>query len=143
MRSIDAWAVREERNRLNTKFGPLEVTDVHFRRRKEISMDLIRKPKSGSGGTDYNPWLTPEVFGKSGKGTVNLLGTMRSGNSQFGEGIILDVKVTGSAHSWTVKYASPNYSRLHKRFGDSEKKWKGPVNVEVKEYMGKEYVAVV
>jgi hypothetical protein len=106
-------------------------------------MALIRKPENGNGSTDYNPWLTPEVFGKSGEGTVNLLGTMRAGNSQFGEGIILDVKANGSMFSWTVKYASGNYSRLHKRFGASEKKWKGPVKVEVKEYMGKEYVAVV
>lgn len=104
---------------------------------------LIRKPEKSSGSIDYNPWLTPEVFAKSGKGTVNLLGTMRAGNSQFGEGIILDVKVNGSIFSWTVKYSSPNYSRLHERFGNSEKNWKGPVKVEVKEYMGKKYIAVV
>ena len=106
-------------------------------------MGLLRKPKNGKGSTDFSPWLTPEVFGKSRKGTVNLTGTMRAGNLQFGEGIILDVKVNGSMFSWTVKYSSGNYSRLHKRFGDSEEKWKGPVKVEVKEYMGKEYVAVV
>ena len=104
---------------------------------------LIRKPEKSNGSSDYNPWLTPEVLGKSGKGTVNLLGTMRAGNSQFGEGIIVDVKANGSIFSWTVKYSSRNYSRLHARFGDSEKNWKGPVKVEVKEYMGKEYVAVV
>jgi hypothetical protein len=105
-------------------------------------MQLIRKPENDNGSTDYHPWLTPEVFGKSGKGTVNL-GTMRASNSQFGEGIILDVKVNGSMYSWTVKYSSGNYSRLYKRFGGSEKKWKGPVKVEVKEYMGKKYIAVV
>jgi hypothetical protein len=106
-------------------------------------MGLIRKRENGNSSTDYNPWLTPEVFGKSGKGTVNLLGTMRASNSQFGEGIILDVEVSGSMYSLNVKYSSGNYSRLHKRFGDSEEKWKGPVKVEVKEYLGKEYVAVV
>jgi len=106
-------------------------------------MHLIRKPDNGNGSTDYNPWLTPEMFGKSGKGTINLLGTMRASNSQFGEGIILDVKANGSMYSWTVKYSSGNYSRLHKRFGDSEKKWKGPVKVEVKEYLANKYIAVV
>jgi hypothetical protein len=105
-------------------------------------MGLIRKPENGNGSTDYNPWLTPEVLGKSGKGTVNLLGAMRASNSQFGDGIILDVKANGSNFSWTVKYSSGNYSRLHKRFGDSEKKWKGPVAVEVKDYLGKQYIAV-
>jgi len=103
---------------------------------------LIRKPENDS-SADYNPWLTPEPFGKLGKGTVTLLGTMRAGNSQFGEGIILDVKVNGSMYSWTVKYSSGNYSRLHKKFGESEKEWKGPIKVEVKEYMGKKYIAVV
>jgi hypothetical protein len=106
-------------------------------------MGLIRKPENGTGSTDFNPWLTPEVFGKSGKGTVNLLGTMRASNSQFGEGIILDVKVNGSMFSWTAKYSTVNYSKLYKQFGGSEKKWKGPVNVEVKEHMGKKYIAVV
>jgi hypothetical protein len=106
------------------------------------NVGLIRKPES-EGSIDYNPWLTPEVFGKSGKGTVNLLGTMRPGNPQFGEGIILDVKVNGSMYSWTVKYSSGNYSRLHKKFGDSEKEWKGPVKVEVNEYMGKKYIKVI
>lgn len=106
-------------------------------------MSLIRKPQNSRGSTDFDPWLTPEVFGKSGRGTVNLLGTMRASNSEFGEGIILDVNVNGSKFSWTVKYSSGNYSRLHERFGDSEEKWKGPVKVEVKEYMGKKYVAAV
>jgi hypothetical protein len=106
-------------------------------------MRLIRKPEKSNSTTDYNPWLTPKVFGKSGNGTVNLLGTMRASNSEFGEGIVLDVKTNGSVFSWTVKYSSGNYSRLHKRFGDSEKRWKGPVKVEVKEYRGKDYIAVV
>jgi uncharacterized protein (DUF2147 family) len=106
-------------------------------------MTLVRKPENGNSSTEYNPWLTPEAFGKSGKGTVNLLGTMRASSSQFGEGIVLDVEVNGSRYSWTVKYSSRSYSLLHQRFGDSEKKWKGPVKVEVKEYLEKEYVAVV
>ena len=49
-------------------------------------MSLIRKPENSS----VHPWLKPEVFGKSGKGTVILLGTMRASNSKFEEGIILD-----------------------------------------------------
>ena len=106
-------------------------------------MRLIRKPEKSSGSTDYNPWLTPGAFGKSGRGTVNLLGTMRESNSQFGEGIVLDVKANGSKFSWTVKYSSGNYSKLHERFGNSEEEWKGPVKVEVKEYRGKKYIAVV
>src|SRR5262245_57881558 len=107
------------------------------------STGLIRKPEKATGSTDFHPWLTPEAFGKSGKGTVTLLGAMRPSNSQFGDGIILDVKVNGSMFSWTVKYSSGNYSKLHKKFGESESNWKGPVKVEVKEYLEKQYIAVV
>ena len=106
-------------------------------------MKLIRKPEKSESNTDYHPWLTPEALGKSGKSTVNLLGTLRASNSEFGEGIVLDVRVNGSVYSWTVKYDTPNYSKLYERFGVSEKNWKGAVKVEVKEHKGKEYIAVV
>ena len=106
-------------------------------------MKLLRKPKKVEGSSAFHPWLTPEVLGKSGKGTVALLGTMRPSNSEYGEGIVLDVKVGGSLYSWTVRYETPNYSRLHERFGDSEKNWKGAVKVEVKEHKGNEYIAIV
>jgi len=68
---------------------------------------------------------------------------MRPSNSEFGEGIVLEAKVNGSMFSWTVRYSSANYSKLHKQFGASEKSWKGPVKVEVKEYLGKDYIAVL
>jgi hypothetical protein len=110
---------------------------------RDMKMKLIRKPEKSESSTDYHPWLTPEVLGKSGKGTVNLLGTMRASNSEFGEGIVLDVRVNGSVYSWTVKYDTPNYSKLYERFGVSEKSRKGAVKVEVKEHKGKEYIAVV
>jgi hypothetical protein len=108
-----------------------------------MKLKLIRKPEKSEGSSDYHPWLLPEAFGKSRKGTVNLDGTIRASNSEFGEGIVLDGKVNGSPHSWTVRYDTPNYSKLHERFGDSEKNWKGAVKVEVKEHKGKEYIAVV
>jgi hypothetical protein len=108
-----------------------------------MKTQLIRKPGKSEGSSDYHPWLTPEALGKSGKGTVNLVGTMRASTSEFGEGIVLDARVSGSMFSWTVKYFSPNYSKLYDRFGDSEKNWKGVVKVEVKEHKGKEYIAVV
>ena len=107
------------------------------------STGLIRKPENENGSTDYHPWLTPEVFGKSGKRTVTLLGTMRPGKSQFGDGIILDVKVNGLMFSWSVKYARGNYSKLYEKFGDSENNWKGSVKVEVQEYLGNKHIAVV
>jgi len=53
------------------------------------------------------------------------------------------VKVDGSTYSLTVKYSSGNYSKLHKKFGDLENNWKGPVKVEVKEYLGNKHIGVV
>jgi hypothetical protein len=99
-------------------------------------------PEQGS-GKDYNPWFTPEVLGKSGKGTATILGHVRESTSQFGKGIIVDVKCNGDNYSWTIKFSSGNYERLHKRFGKNVDKWRGKVNVEIKEYMGKDYIAVV
>jgi hypothetical protein len=104
---------------------------------------LIRKPKQSEGSTELHPWLTPEALGKSRKGTVNLSGNMRASNSEFGEGIVLDGKVNGAMYSWTVRYETPNYLKLHERFGDSERNWKGAVKVEVKEHKGKGYIAIV
>lgn len=104
---------------------------------------LIRKPERSEGSTEFYPWLTPEILGKSGKATINLSGNMRASTSEYGEGIVLDVKVNGSLHAWTVRYDTPNYSRLHERFGDSEKNWKGAVKVEVKQHKGNEYIAVI
>jgi hypothetical protein len=106
-------------------------------------MKLLRKPTKVEGSTDFHPWLTPEALGKSGNGTVTLLGKMRPSNSEYGEGIVLDVKIGGSLYSWTVRYDTPNYSKLHDRFGDSEKSWKGAVKVEVKEHKGNDYIAII
>ena len=91
---------------------------------------------------DFAPWLTVEHLGKSGKAELKLIGNIRPSNSQFGDGVIVDVKLGNSDYSWTVKFSSGNYARLVKMMGKPDK-WKGKVSVEVKEYMGKEYVAVV
>ena len=91
---------------------------------------------------DYNPWLTTEALGKTGKAVLTILGNPRASSSQFGDGVIVDVKLGNSEYSWTVKFTSGNYGRLVKMMGKPDK-WKGKVSVEVKEYMGKEYVAVV
>lgn len=94
-----------------------------------------------NGNQDFNPWLTVEALGKAGKASMTIIGNPRKSTSQFGEGVIVDVKIGNAEYSWTVKFASGNYSRLVERLGKPDK-WRGKVNIEVKEYMGKEYVAV-
>lgn len=100
-------------------------------------------PQDSGGSNDYNPWLTAEHLGKSGKAGMTILGNDRESSSQYGAGVVVDVRVGNSEYSWTVKFSSGNYSRLHKQFGTPDR-WKGKkVNVEVKTHMGREYVAVV
>ena len=74
---------------------------------------------------------------------ITLLGATRESTSQFGKGIEVACKIGSLQFTWTIKYDSGNYSRLFNRFGSDAEKWKGLVNVERKEYLGHEYVAVV
>ena len=108
---------------------------------KMAKEELLPQPEQGQDG-DYNPWLTVEALGRSGKGSMTLLGNVRPSTSQFGKGIIVDVRLNGDDYSWTIKYSSGNYQRMFKRFGKDVKKWRGKVDVETKQYMGKDYIAV-
>lgn len=99
-------------------------------------------PEPETASQEYNPWLTPEHLGKAGKATLKVIGNMRESSSQFGAGVVIDVKIGNATYSWTVKFSSGNYARLVKRFGKNPDAWKGNITVETKEYMGKEYVAV-
>lgn len=65
----------------------------------------------------------------------------RQSKSRFGDGIEVACTVGGKRYTWTIKFDSGNYTRLYERFGT--KNWKSVVNVERKEYMGREYIAVV
>jgi hypothetical protein len=130
-------------DKIEKKITRLVLARIHSLN-QEIK-DMAKKlalPDPSTEGAEYNPWLTAEALGKTGKATLVITGNMRESSSQFGAGIIIDVKVGNSSYSWTVKFTSGNYSRLVKRFGKNPDSWKGKVNVEVKEYMGKEYVAV-
>ena len=87
------------------------------------------------------PFLKAIDIAKEGITQITLLGDMRKSKSRFGEGIEVGCTVGGRRYTWTIKFDSGNYSRLYERFGS--KNWKGVVKVARKEYMGREYVAVV
>jgi hypothetical protein len=110
--------------------------------RREGDLIVAPEPERGE-SADFHPWLTVEHLGRKGEGTIKLLGNVRKSESTFGEGIVIDASLNGDTFSWTVKYSSGNYARLRKRFGDRFNKWRGPVKVKVKQYMNKDYVAVV
>lgn len=67
----------------------------------------------------------------------------RESTSRFGEGIDVACKIANKECTWTIKFVSTNYRLLFERFGSDVAKWKGIVRVERKEYLGKQYVAVV
>jgi hypothetical protein len=91
--------------------------------------------------TELTAFLKVTDISKDGTTPITLLGDMRQSKSRFGDGIEVACSVGGKRYTWTIKFDSGNYTRLYERFGT--KNWKGVVNVERKEYMGREYIAVV
>jgi hypothetical protein len=107
--------------------------------RKKKSTVILPPPIRKS--TELTPFLKMTDISKDGTTPITLLGDMRQSKSRFGDGIEVACMVGGKRFTWTIKFDSGNYTRLYERFGT--KNWKGVVNVERKEYMGREYIAVV
>jgi len=91
--------------------------------------------------TELDPFIKPADIAKEGITQITLLGNMRKSKSRYGEGVDLACEVGGKRYTWTIKFDSVNYRILFERFGP--KNWKGVVNVEIKQYMGRDYIAVV
>jgi len=101
----------------------------------------VTLPPPTNKSTELTPFLKATDITTKGITEITLLGDMRKSTSRFGEGIEVACTAGGKSYTWTIKFDSGNYSRLYERFGT--KSWKGVVKVERKEYMGREYVAVV
>ena len=106
---------------------------------------LILPPPPANGKGELIPFLRAKDISKQGTTEIRLLGEGRESSSRFGKGIEVacKLKLTEDSYIWTIKYNSPNYRRLFKRFGNGITKWNGIVKVERKVHKGKEYVAVV
>lgn len=91
-------------------------------------------------GGSFNPFLKPEALGKKQAGTLAILGVRDAPPDSFSE-IIIETRIGGKLYDWGMKFNSGNYRRLFDRFGANPKKWKGSIQVGVKEYAGKKYVA--
>ena len=102
--------------------------------------NTVMLPPPTRKSAEHPPFFKATDIAKVGITQVTLLGDMRKSKSRFGDGIEVACTVGGKRYTWTIKFDSGNYSRLYERFGT--KNWKGVVNVERKEYMGREYVAV-
>jgi hypothetical protein len=99
-------------------------------------------PEPESGG-DFAPFLKAGDIGKIGKtAIITVLGPPVETESEFSDAV-MPVKFKGSEYALGIKWNGGNYSRLFKRFGRNERKWKGQVKVEVKHFKKNDYVAVV
>lgn len=105
--------------------------------------DKVSKPTGGSGGA-AGEFLKVKMVGKQGtKTSLVLTGSGEERAGTYGPQITLSCKWRGKDYRWSFGQNSGNHTRLYKRFGGSFKKWKGTVKVEVKEFNGNDYLAVV
>ena len=96
--------------------------------------------QNSGGGSSY---LKAADIAAKGITSIIFNGNLRESTGQYGAGIDTDVKIGKKEFTFTVKFASGNYSRLLARFGSNPAKWKGKVKVCRAQHLGKDYVQVV
>lgn len=89
------------------------------------------------------PFLKEKDLPLEGSVSLQLLGHARSNNSEYGDGIILDVILDGKKFAFDVKFDSRNYTKLFRKFGDDPDNWTGSAEIERDRYMGNDYVKVL
>lgn len=102
----------------------------------------MKLPKPESESSEYAPYLKASDIPSKGTTKVKLVGNVRESNSEYGNGVNVDVIIGKKKYSWTIKFTSGNYRRLHERFGDNPAKWTGTVSVVKAEYLNNKYVQV-
>lgn len=103
----------------------------------------IPAPSQSAQQSEYNPFIKASDIGDiDDAAALTLNGKVRVADSGFGEQVICEVRYDGSVYDWGFKVNGANHRLLFKRFGKDEKKWKGKVNVTIKEFNGNPYIAV-
>jgi hypothetical protein len=103
----------------------------------------IPKPTNDNVNGVGAPFLKAMHVSKKGLTTITLLGKeVVVSDGQYGPQMKVPVKIGSKEYIWAIKVDSGNHSRLYKKFGSNEKKWKGPVRVQLAEHMGNEYIQV-
>jgi hypothetical protein len=140
--------VRTHGDRLPTSADPRRGIGDGFRRESvterqtRMASDKVSKPEVGKGTS--GEFLKAKMVGKLGaKTTLTLMGTGEERAGNFGPQITVGCKMKGKDYQWSFGLNGGNHTRLFDRFGSSFKKWKGVVKVEVKEFNGNEYLAVI
>jgi hypothetical protein len=89
------------------------------------------------------PFLKAKDLPPEGRVSLQLLGHARSNNSEYGDGIILDVILDGKKFAFDVKFDGRNYTKLFRKFAGDLDNWTGLVEVEKDRYKGNDYVNVL
>lgn len=105
-------------------------------------MASIPKPRTADREGGAAAFLKAAHLGKKKRARLLLIGEARTQKGTFGEQLIVGVKLGKTRYDWAFNLNSGNHTRLYKRFGANPKKWKGPIDVELKEFNGNMYLAV-
>jgi len=102
----------------------------------------IPAPAQSDRTSEYNPFIkAADIGGIDDTAVLTLTGKVRVGDSGFGEQMICEVKYNRETYDWGFKVNGANHRILFKRFGSNESKWRGAVNVTIKEFNGNPYIA--
>ena len=112
--------------------------------RKQKNAARIPGSARSTQSNDYNPFLKAHDIGKLGAtAKLTLTGEVRVTNGEYGEQIIAEVRLGRINYDWPIKLNSPNHRELEDTLGLNAAKWRNKVvAVEVKEHMGRDYIAV-
>ena len=100
---------------------------------KPTKKSTIPAPSKDAGSDEFNPFLKVDHIGKLGDSeTLHLTGHSRLATGDFGDQIVVEVKIGAALYDWGITLDSVNHRILFERFGKDADKWRGKVIVFVK-----------
>lgn len=136
---------QHERERDDMAQLPRSTRPAESRKSKSKSSNAGRIPGSSRAeSNDYNPFLKSHDIGKLGAtAKLTLTGEVRVSDGMYGEQIIAEARLGKVTYDWPIKLNSPNHRELEDTLGLNTTKWRNKVIVvEVKEHMGRDYIAI-
>lgn len=100
------------------------------------------RPRQSEPRAELTPFLKAKHIGKAGKrASLVIVGKARLHNSQFGEQVLVPVKLGKVAYEFAIGTDKPNYPIMWDLMGDPNK-WKGKISVAVVAGMNGDYIAI-
>ncbi len=112
--------------------------------KRKTSGGKLPPPASAGANNELNQFVKVDDLGGIGDvGVFTFTGDNRLGTSNFDkEQIICEVKFNDRTFDWGINLSSPNYRLLFDKFGDDIDRWRGKVNVVVKQGTRSPFIAV-